>query len=224
MNEFRKELEAVVQKNHVLQHPFYVGWNEGKLTQECLRTYAQQYFQHVKAFPRYISTIHSHTESLTVRQMLLENLVDEEKGSENHPELWLRFGEALGATRTEIENAKAIPEIQNLIDTFFALAKSSTAEGLGALFAYESQIPEVAETKIRGLKAFYGIKEGAGLQFFEVHRTADQYHREQVLQILEALSPEEKAKALVAADTASRKIWDFLTGICRETGMEPMAA
>jgi len=224
MTEFRKEIEAIVQKNHVLQHPFYVGWNEGKLTQECLRTYAEQYFQHVKVFPRYISTMHSKTESIEVRQMLLENLIDEEKGSENHPELWLRFGEALGATRQQIENAKAIPEIQNLIDTFFHLAGSSTAEGLGALFSYESQIPEVAETKIRGLKTFYGIKEAAGLQFFEVHRTADHYHREQVLQILESLSSEERSKALVAAETASRKIWDFLTGICRETGMETMAA
>ena len=28
--------------------------------------------------------------------MLLDNLIDEEKGSENHPELWMRFAEGMG--------------------------------------------------------------------------------------------------------------------------------
>ena len=224
MNSFEQQIQSVVEKHHVLKHPFYASWNEGKLTNACLRTYAQQYFQHVKAFPRYISTMHSGCESLTTRQMLLENLIDEEKGSDNHPELWMRFAEALGTTREEVENAKAIPEIRDLVETFFRLAKSSTEEGLGALYAYESQVPEVAETKIRGLQTFYGIKEGRGLQFFEVHRQADTYHREAVIQILDGLSPEAKARALQAADEAAQKVWIFLTGICRETGLDLKAA
>jgi pyrroloquinoline-quinone synthase len=224
MNSFVDQIKAVVEKNHVLKHPFYAAWNEGKLTNECLRTYAQQYFHHVKAFPRYISTMHARCESLPTRQMLLENLIDEERGSENHPELWMRFAEALGSTRQEVEQACAIPEIQDLVSTFFRLAQSSTEEGLGALYAYESQVPEVAETKIKGLQAFYGIKEGQGLQFFEVHQKADCYHREAVEQILGALSPEAKERALKAAEEASQKVWNFLTGICRETGVDLKAA
>ena len=39
-----------------------------------------------------------------------------------------------------------------MIDNFFAQARSSYAEGLASLYTYERQIPEIAETKIQGLK------------------------------------------------------------------------
>jgi pyrroloquinoline-quinone synthase len=56
-----------------------------------LQIYAQEYYGHVSAFPRYISSIHSLCEKIEDRQVLLENLIDEEQGSENHPELWMQF-------------------------------------------------------------------------------------------------------------------------------------
>jgi pyrroloquinoline-quinone synthase len=37
---------------------------------------------------------------------LLDNLIEEEKGSENHPELWLRFAEGLGFDRDSVESSK----------------------------------------------------------------------------------------------------------------------
>ena len=39
-----------------------------------------------------------------------------------------------------------------MIDNFFAQARKSYAEGLASLYTYERQIPEIAETKIQGLK------------------------------------------------------------------------
>ena len=51
---FSKELGVKLDKFHLLQHPFYqIYWNEGKLTREIMKDYAEQYYQHVKAFPRY---------------------------------------------------------------------------------------------------------------------------------------------------------------------------
>ena len=50
-----------------------------KLTREIIKDYAEQYYQHVKAFPRYISATHSLCEDLEKRRILLENLQDEEK-------------------------------------------------------------------------------------------------------------------------------------------------
>ncbi len=91
---------------HLLKHSYYQRWNEGKLTVDDLKEYSCQYFHHVVAFPRYISTIHSKCEDIASRQVLLDNLIDEEKGEENHPELWLRFAESFGATREEVKNAK----------------------------------------------------------------------------------------------------------------------
>ena len=57
---FSKELGDKLDQYHLLKHPFYkVYWNEGKLTRDIIKDYAEQYYQHVKAFPRYISATHS---------------------------------------------------------------------------------------------------------------------------------------------------------------------
>ena len=45
---FSKELSAKLDKYHLLKHPFYqIYWNEGKLTRDIIKDYAEQYYQHV---------------------------------------------------------------------------------------------------------------------------------------------------------------------------------
>ena len=41
-----------------------------------------------------------------------------------------------------------------MIDNFFKNGRSTYAEGLASLYTYERQIPEIAETKIQGLKKY----------------------------------------------------------------------
>ena len=73
---FSKELNKKLDKYHLLSHYFYKAWNEGNLNREIIKDYAEQYYQHVKAFPRYISATHSMCEDLDKRKILLENLQD----------------------------------------------------------------------------------------------------------------------------------------------------
>ena len=47
---FSKELNKKLDRYHLLNHPFYKSWNEGKLNREIIKDYAEQYYQHVKAF------------------------------------------------------------------------------------------------------------------------------------------------------------------------------
>ncbi|MGZ8710774.1 MAG: thiaminase II/PqqC family protein, partial [Thermoanaerobaculia bacterium] len=100
-------LDASIASRHLLDHPFYQRWTAGTLTREELRDYAGQYFHYAMAFPTFISAMHQHTDDLAVRQMLLENLVEEERGAENHPELWLRFCESLGLDREDVKRGMA---------------------------------------------------------------------------------------------------------------------
>jgi pyrroloquinoline-quinone synthase len=212
------ELNKQLDQKHLLSHPFYKHyWNEGKLTKEYLGFYATQYFHHVDAFPRYLSATHANCDHLPSRQILLDNLVDEEKGDENHPELWLRFAEAVGQTRDSVKYADLLAETKALVDTFMELAKSSYAEGLGALYTYERQVPEVAKSKIKGLKEFYGIDAPEDIKFFDVHIEADEWHSQETAALMEALSDEEKVLASTAANKAADALWNFLTGIQRET-------
>src|SRR6201987_723672 len=104
------EIDARVAGQHLLQHPFYKAWSRGELSLEALRDYATQYYHHVAAFPTYLSAVHAQTDNAEVRRHILSNLMDEEAGSPNHPELWLEFAESLGLERHEVKNSALWPE------------------------------------------------------------------------------------------------------------------
>ena len=210
---FSKKLNNKLDQYHLLNHPFYKSWNEGKLTREIIKDYAEQYYQHVKAFPRYISATHSICEDIEKRKILLENLQDEENPNADHPKLWKNFALAMGADPDKIENVKREWFTNDMIENFFYQARKSYAEGLASLYTYERQIPEIAETKIRGLKNFYGVTSKEGLEFFEAHKAADVIHRKECEKLLDALTEEEKVKAEKASMLTARYLWNFLSGM-----------
>src|SRR5579885_646772 len=215
-SELITTLNAMVEERSLLKHPFYQTWSAGGLTLERLRNDAAQYYRHVEAFPRYLSALHSRCADLQTRQALLDNLIDEERGPENHPELWLRFAEGLGASRQDVLNAPPCPSTRALVDTFEHLAReASLGAGLAALYVYEAQIPSVAATKIQGLRQFYAISDERSLQFFTTHQQADVFHAQTTARLLErhAATPEQGRLAIEGADTALTALWRMLDGV-----------
>ena len=73
--------------------------------------------------------------------------------------------------------------------------------------------PEIAETKIRGLKQFYGVNSKKGLEFFEAHKAADVIHREECEKLLDGLTKKEQEKAEQASLYTARYLWNFLSGM-----------
>ena len=203
-----------LDKLHLLNHPFYVAWEQGELTQEILQDYAEQYYQHIKAFPRYISATHSMCEDIEKRKLLLDNLSDEENFNKDHPMLWKQFALAAGADESSLDLVKQEYFTSDLIENFFRLSRSSYAEGLGALYAYERQVPEIAETKIKGLIDHYNISTDQGLEYFVVHKDADVLHREQSEKLMLQLNKEEQVLAEEAALSTGHMLWNFLSGLC----------
>ena len=220
---FSKELNAKLDQYHLLNHPFYRSWNEGELTREIIKDYAEQYYQHVKAFPRYISATHSICEDIEKRKILLENLQDEENPNADHPKLWKNFAIAMGSDVTKIEDVKREWFTNDMIENFFHQARKSYAEGLASLYTYERQIPEIAETKIRGLKKFYGVSSKEGLEFFEAHKSADVIHRKECEKLLDALSNDEKIKAEKASVLTAKYLWNFLSGMSSKHNLQAAA-
>ena len=215
---FIDQVDKQIKKNHLLNHSFYQAWNSGDLSKDTIKEYAAQYFQHVSFFPRYLSAIHSNCDDISTRQILLENLVDEEKGSENHPELWMRFAEGMGNSRDKVNNTDAMSETQDLVETFKKLSRSEQYHiGLAALYCYESMQPEISETKKEGLQKFYGIKDENTLKFFTVHMHADKWHREVVRKLLSDLAntKEKQKEILQAVESALSALNNFLSGMER---------
>ena len=218
---FSKELGKKLDQYHLLKHPFYqIHWNEGKLTREIIKDYAEQYYQHVKAFPRYISATHSICDDLEKRRILLENLQDEENKDGDHPKLWKNFAKAMGSDVKKIDDAKPDAFTKEMIDNFFRLSRSTYAEGLGALYAYERQVPEIADTKIKGLVEHYDVSSDEGLEYFVVHKDADVEHREQSAELMNKLSEEEKILAKEAGLSTVKVLWGFLSGLCEKHNIQ----
>ncbi|MBI1807511.1 MAG: CADD family putative folate metabolism protein [Ignavibacteria bacterium] len=215
---FLHQLDEVIKQNAMLNHLFYQTWTMGKLSREALREYAKQYYHFVQAFPTFLSATHANTPQLSVRQELLENLIEEERGEGNHPGLWMKFAESLGVNATDAAASAMLPETEEAIEALRALTRNGTyLEGVAALYAYESQIPEVARVKIEGLKNFYDVTDETALSFFIVHQEADIYHSAGERNILErhATTSEDRHACLDAAERSSRAMLRLLDGVYR---------
>ncbi len=216
---FLAKLNEIIETHHLLKHPFYQLWNQGKLTLMMLQEYAQEYYLQVHNFPTYVSATHAACDDLNIRKMLLENLIEEERGSAHHPELWLRFAEGLGVERNAVLNRESLNKTQESVQILKALSRSEEPEkGLAALYAYESQFPQVSTTKIAGLEEFYGINEESALSFFKVHEKADEIHsqmtRKALLQLCQ--TTEQQEAALEAAQKAVDAFNLLLDGVYEE--------
>ncbi|HXE15441.1 MAG TPA: CADD family putative folate metabolism protein [Bryobacteraceae bacterium] len=211
------EIDAMIASRYLLTHPFYQAWTRGELSLDALRDYAKQYYHHVAAFPTYLSAVHANTDDLATRRHILSNLVDEEAGSPNHPELWLDFARSLGVDSAEVQSAELWPETRQLIDAFRRVCRQgSTEDGLAALYAYESQIPAVAESKIDGLKRFYNVSSRQGLAYFEVHKEADREHSGVERELLESRMTGQSAPSIKrGVDSVLDALWEMLSGVCR---------
>ena len=215
---FISKIDEMIKEKHLLNHSFYKAWSAGELPKETIREYAAQYFQHVSLFPRYLSSIHSNCDEIKTRQLLLENLNEEEQGDENHPELWMRFAEGMGNNRKSINETIPIKETKELVKTFKKLSKSEKYHiGLAALYCYESMQPEISETKKDGLQKFYNISDEDTLKFFTVHMHADKWHRKVVRNMIKKVADSKSKQDEItnSVETALGALNNFLSGMER---------
>ena len=211
-------IDQKIESRNLLKHPFYQAWTEGRLNIPILQDYASQYYHHVAAFPTYLSAVHAQTEDQETRKHLLQNLIDEEAGTPNHPELWLLFANALGVSDTEVMDSKPDAKTSELINRFREVCSNyGTACGIAALYAYESQIPAVAESKISGLKSFYNMDNFNATEYFRVHIEADKEHaRAEKEMLLNNLNARNEESVLNGVDQVLDGLWGLLSGLCEK--------
>jgi pyrroloquinoline-quinone synthase len=217
MNHHLNKIDNDIAEKHLLKHPFYLAWTRGELRKEALREYARQYYHHVAAFPTYLSSVHAKCDDQATRKQLLFNLIDEEAGSPNHPELWKKFAEGLGVDHTDFGKMEKKPETKNLIDTFRSVCgEGSTAQGMAALYAYESQIPAICESKIDGLRKHYGFRNPKHYEYFSVHIEADREHSAAERKILASYIDSHNIDSVRASvRRVLDALWEMLSGVYR---------
>jgi pyrroloquinoline-quinone synthase len=215
--EFFTELDDCIRRHDLLYHPFYQAWTGGALTREDIYVYATDYYHQVEAFPRYLSGFLRRLPQGQLRQAVLENL-DDELGSGKRPAhatLWFDFAEGMAGPESNWSGTPSVG-IRNLVWFFHAKANNDKPhEVLACLYAYESQVPRIAEEKLKGLRTFYRADDRA-CEYFSVHVVADVLHahvwREQLQQCLER-NPDVGNEALHAAESAACVLWRALDSI-----------
>lgn len=213
-------LDDLIRSRSILRHPFYVAWQRGELTPEQLATYARLYYPHVAAFPGYLEAALSHTDDPVIRAELESNLADERAEQMPHTGLWLDFAEELGCDRNAVTSAAAHAAAADTVRVFARLSGQSLGAALAALYAYESQQPEVARQKADGLRSLYGVQSPKALAYFDVHATADIQHREGERHALACCADAGTAgEILQAAGEALDAYWRLLDGICEAAGV-----
>jgi pyrroloquinoline-quinone synthase len=209
-----EEIDAMIDRRHLLGHSFYRQWVAGTLPTEALKEYAKQYFAFESSFPRFLSSLHARSDNAAVRQALLDNLWDEEHGEENHAELWLRFAEGVGMRRADVAGAARNDATRALVRSYEAAStKAPVAAGIAAIHAYERQVPAVAAAKIAGLETHFGIRDERTLKFWEVHRSLDEEHAAGERAALAGAPEQDRVAMLDATGQALDAWWQFLDAV-----------
>ena len=206
-------LEEAVAEHRLLDHPFYRSWAEGTLSREDLSFYAGQYWRQVEAFPGYLETLHDRLPAGEARAVISRNLSDER--DDDHPGLWVRFAQELGCDRLDVEPIE--PETKACVEAFRTSSRThSVPFVLGMLYAYESQTPEVAKTKIEGLRKFYGI-DGDAVRYFDLHGELDVEHAKDLENALKTVieTEQDRSDAVEGARAGAAAIYGLLDGVAR---------
>ena len=184
-------IDAARERWNVLEHPFYVRWERGDLTQDELALYAGEYRHAVVALARAARTAGLHA--------------DEEAA---HIGLWDDFASALGT-----EAAEPLPETRCC-----ASAWAAAGDELGAaaiLYAIEAGQPAISETKLRGLVEHYGFAEGSeAVEYFVLHGERDHEH---AAEARAKIAEQEDGRLVGLAEAALAANWALLDGVAAST-------
>jgi pyrroloquinoline-quinone synthase len=192
------QLDIVLEKWNLLNHPFYQAWSAGTLPVEALKAYASEYGAFIETLPQGWETLQDG------------DTAEEER---EHVRMWNTFASALG---TRVGTPK-IAQTKALVVSSQKLF-ASWATALGALYAFEVQQPRTAKSKLDGLKAHYSLPAEAE-PYFEVH-SKNWHESEKILKQINSLAEGERAQAIAACAEMGESLWNALTGIYEKTCME----
>jgi pyrroloquinoline-quinone synthase len=213
---FRQRLEGAVSAKHSRMNPFTEKWVKGELSRAQLGSWACQHYQYVSQFARWCAAIYAECPDPDARDFLLENIVEEESGVK-HVDLLIRFAEACGVSRAQVETAQQLPTTRGLTAWCYETSKRPFhIAAAGLLVGLESQVPGIYQRNLPPLKTHYGFNDHE-VEFFAIHIEADEVHGERGYQIVErhSTTPERQEEAVDQVRQATEMRWQYMSGLYR---------
>ena len=186
-----QRIDSEIERRSLLKHSFYQMWSEGKLTIDHLQGYSLEYFQLVKAIPKFVGCIAAKMDN--------EDIGNNAKEEAEHVEPWVRFATALGVSRNDLVDYLGAGMTNAAVARMMELTDASFEEAVAAMYAYEMELPKISRSKIDGLKKFYGMNSEDATKYFEIHEEADVKHAQVWREILNKIPADKQEAAFVAA-------------------------
>lgn len=168
--EFEAVLYAQKSRYHDL-HPFHKRMNEGLLSPPEIQLWAANRFYYQKSIPLKDAAIMSNCPYREIRRAWIERIIDHdgrEKG-EGGIEAWLRLGEAVGLSRSELLDERyVLPGVHYAVDAYVNFCRTESwiiaiASSLTELFG-----PGAIEVRLAALESHYSWIDPVGFEYFRV--------------------------------------------------------
>jgi pyrroloquinoline-quinone synthase len=212
--DFFSRLEDIRSRNNVLEHSFYQRWSAGELTVDELAYYAGEYDQAVRGLAEAVVSTSDATDDAGIRAALHEHAVEEA----SHIDLWASFAKAMGTPDGALDNADRA-ESSQCREVWANAGSEGLLPGLVTLYAIESGQPEISQTKLDGLRDFYGFADGPATEYFELHAELDKEHSAHSRKLIEKnLADADVDQLLAAAERAFEANWQLLDGVEQHFG------
>jgi pyrroloquinoline-quinone synthase len=167
-DEFIARLRAQGSRYHNL-HPFHVRMDAGELTRDELQRWVANRFYYQRCIPLKDAAILSNCPEIGVRRVWIQRIIDHDGTAEGGGGIgsWLRLGEALGVSRSELESERGVlPGVRYAVDAYVNFARSkpwieAVASSLTELFG-----PAAIRVRLAALEEHYPWIDPAGLEYF----------------------------------------------------------
>ena len=182
MNYLIQKIDQMIEERSLLKHPFYQTWSDGKLTPEALAGYSKEYYQLVKAVPKFMEPLIKEAP-----EIMKGELYSNHQEETSHIELWERFASAMGISHDELINYEGLKKTNQAVSELSS-TMTSFESGSSAMYAFEKEIPKISQIKLDGLAEFYGLTSENATEYFKQHTEADIRHATSWQKIIEQSS------------------------------------
>lgn len=183
--DFVQELQQMVRRKHSKDHPIIGMIERGELTREQLRGFIGQFYLFFpKPFPKPIAAMLGRCpDDPVLEKMWIENVVEEGTGeitgTDSHKGLYLRFAEACGFAKGELDQVAPLPETEAFLDWRELLMYQRSWLELYACqgFCLEGTARERMARIVKGLTGHYGFsRESEEIRYWTLHMSVDEEH------------------------------------------------
>ena len=132
--QFVKEIQQMVRRKHSKDHPIIGLIEDGKLDRGQLKGFVGQFYLFFpKPFPKPIAAMLSRCpDDPELEKMWIENVVEEGTGeitgTDSHKGLFIRFANACGYGKEELDRVEPLPETEATLDATSARGLSAASE------------------------------------------------------------------------------------------------